>query len=195
MRVALASVAVLGWDIPGAAVIPMEGSAANAKIDRLIAGFKNASADFRILSIHTQDSSGNGKPEGPAFHQLKKIAERFILEASGDVVFGQGPHTWGGVKVLNRPDGNRGVIFTSLGNFIHPGLRTDPDNYIARALWDRKTLRLKEIQVHPFKNQRTAIELYTDFAATHAPNANFEWRRLTSKPNGVSTVGFAAGFR
>ena len=196
VRVAFAAVVSLSWDIPSAATLKLSGGpATDAKVDRLLADFQKADADFRILSIHTQDSSGEGRPEGPAFRMLKRVAERFVLEASGDVVFGEGPHTWGGVKVLTRADGKQGVIFTSLGNFIHDGLRDDRDNYIARALWDRDTLRLREVQVTPFRNARTTLSTYSSAATTKPPLANFHWDPMTSKMNGGSVVGYSARFR
>ncbi len=196
VRVAIGAVAALPWNIPSAATILTNGAPTEeAKIDLLVSRFRAAPADFRILSIHTQDSSGNGRPEGPAFKLLKHISERFIREGSGDVVFGEGPHTWGGVKVIPSTNGKRGVIFTSLGNFIHGGLRTDSDNYLARALFDRKTLRLREVQVHPFKSMQNSIELYSKASDTKEPNANFRWDVIASKVNGMTAVGYSARFQ
>jgi hypothetical protein len=195
VRVALGAVATFSWDIPYAGTIRMDGGASSeAKIDKLVARFNAAAADFRILSIHTQDGTADGRPEGPAFLMLKHISERFVREASGDVVFGEGPHTWGGVKVIPSVDGKLGVVFTSLGNFIHAGLRTNSDNYIARGLWDRDTLRLCEVQVHPFMNLRTSLSLYSSAAQTKMPNANFQWDTVISRVNGKSTVGYSARF-
>lgn len=67
-------------------------------------------------------------------------------------MFQHGPHTWAGVKVISKPGGGKGVAFHGLGNFLHPGCKENPDNLIGRALFDVKTLKLKQVQVIPVVN-------------------------------------------
>ncbi len=196
VRVALGAISVLSWAIPGVATVNYnEPDEAIRKYTRLLESLSTADADLRILSVHTQDASGHRRKEAAGFRLLKKIGEDFILKYRGDVVFGEGPHTWGGVRVIPREDGHRGVIFTSLGNFIHQGLGSNPDNYVARALFDRNSLQLTEVQVVPFSNHKTRVNFYSPSARPIAPMSNFEWKAFESPLGGKQVSGFSARFR
>lgn len=154
VTIAMGAISLLNWDIPNAKVFDYTQADVEEQIDWYLKEFSDAQADLKILSIHTQDASGDKKPEALAFILLKKIAEKFILAHDGDLVFGHGPHAWGGVKYLEKKDKTQGVIFTSTGNFIHEGLSSVAQNYVARAIYDFSSMRLKQIQVIPFRNNR-----------------------------------------
>lgn len=196
VAVALGSISIIGWDIPHSASVNFGAKPAALKRAReLLKSFQAVPADFRILAIHTQDASGNAKPEAQAFLLLKQIATEFITEYGGHVVYGHGPHTWGGVKVLDRAGGGRGVIFTSLGNFIHQGLGKNADNSMGRAIFDLDRYELREVQVVPFVNLRTTVRFYPAPAKSggglgrKAPAANFDWRTSGDDAGRTSPVG------
>ncbi len=193
VRVALAAVSVLGWNIPNASTLNYN-DLSETQIRRTLESLRTADADLRILSIHTQDGS-NSRGEGPAFQALKSIAAEFIERYDGDVVFGQGPHTWGGVRVFEKPSGRRAVVFTSLGNFLHQGLGSNRDNYLGRALFDRETLSLREVQVYPFRNAKTSVSFYPMHQETKAPRSNFEWSPIQMNRPGAPLSGYSARFR
>jgi hypothetical protein len=79
----------------------------------------------------------------------------FVKSYNGDVVYGEGPHVWKPVRVVrkgSRFGGGTGVVFESLGNFLHPSLGAQSKNFIGRALYDLRTLKLRQIQVLPVAN-------------------------------------------
>lgn len=149
LKVAFASVYVAG------------GTCTNANcagnIEQVIQSFKLAhvaSADLKILSIHCLEFAGQQAP-------LIKLAQRFIKDFDGDIVFGAGPHRWFPVETIKKGE-KTGVIFHSLGNFIHGGLSKQAKNFIGRVLLDKKTLKLKQVQ---------AIPVFTFGAAAHFSQA------------------------
>jgi Bacterial capsule synthesis protein PGA_cap len=177
IRVAFAAIAIQPWSMKGVAEIVVGSETANKPdMVRLLSSLQKANADFRVLSIHTQDSSGNGRSEGPAFQTLKSVAQSFINNYNGNIVFGSGPHTQAGVKVVERSDGRKGVIFTSLGNFLHPGLGGHSDNYLGRAAFDlENNFQLKFVQVFPLSNiGGPAIRYHMD---ARNPMSNFTWTK------------------
>ena len=54
--------------------------------------------------------------------------------------------------MVRKADGKAGVVFESLGNFLHPNLAAQQKNYIGRALFDKDTLALSQVQVLPIQN-------------------------------------------
>ena len=197
VRVAFGAVALLSWDIPNSGSLNFsDRNSLQARANKILKSLGKADADLRILSIHTQDATGDHKPEAQAFLALKLIAEKFVKDYRGSIVFGEGPHTWGGVRVIERsPEkgGGRGVIFTSLGNFVHQGLGSNSDNYIARALFDAN-FNLNEVQVIPFVNQKTQLSFFKSPGATKKPRSNFEWKSGLLNAGSKEVAGFAARF-
>jgi poly-gamma-glutamate synthesis protein (capsule biosynthesis protein) len=124
----------------------------------------DAPADLRVLALHSQDSQ-------PA---LVKTGTDFIRRYGGDVVMGHGPHIWKPVRVLERPDGKRGVFFESLGNFLHPGCASQARNFVGRALFDA-SLTLRQIQLVPVANDHQDVRVSTADAA-EVP-ANLRWTK------------------
>lgn len=186
VRVALGALTIVGWDMPNTNAINVSRGDVDAQITAALAGFLTAKADIRILSIHTQDGSGHRKREQRAFLALKTAAQRFITRYNGDVVFGHGPHTYAGVRLIPKRGGGHGVIFTSLGNFIHDGLSSNADNYLARAVFDFKAMKLKQVQVLPYRNGKSPSPVsFYGYVNPRDPsardleekiNANFEWQ-------------------
>jgi poly-gamma-glutamate synthesis protein (capsule biosynthesis protein) len=103
------------------------------------------------------------------------VAESFIHSYNGNIVFGHGPHTKAGVKVVQRNDGRKGVIFTSLGNFLHPGLAPHYDNYVGRAVFDFETRQLRFVQVYPLGNTGDSVE-FMKTSEAKSPISNFTWK-------------------
>ncbi|MFZ9520913.1 MAG: CapA family protein, partial [Silvanigrellaceae bacterium] len=139
-------------------------SACEARVQALLGGMKSAAGDLRILSVHSQ---GNA-----AFIRGKNWSERFIREFSGDVVFASGPHTWAGVKIVERDSGGRGVVFNGLGNFMHNQVAPNPDNLIGRVLLDSKTLQPKQVQVIPVLNNARDVDVVLAEPGKGLPRAN-----------------------
>lgn len=152
IQVTMGAISLLNWDIPYGQSFNYDEEGWEAKVTEYLKLFNDYSTGLKILSIHTQDKSGYKKDEAAAFVALKKVAMEFVEQYDGDIVFGHGPHSWGGVKMVEKKNGKKGVIFTSLGNFIHYGLGAVPDNYIARAIFDIRNLRIKQVHVIPFLN-------------------------------------------
>lgn len=201
VKVSFMSLSIVGWDISDAASLNFTNRS-HAQVmeeaEDYLKAFDQSEAKIRILSLHTQDGSGNNKNEDRAFLFLKEISELFIDKYDGKIIFGQGPHTKGGIQVyLNRENKPHAVIFTSLGNFIHQGLAIHGDNYLGRIILDFSSpdLIIKEIQAIPLKNEKTKISFYDinsirvpettnrnakqiPFNGTpSAPYSNFEWTK------------------
>jgi hypothetical protein len=126
---------------------------------------RNAAADLRVLSIHSQGSQG----------ALVDLGIRFLKDFDGDVVFGHGPHVWAPVRVVEKKDGRRGVMFESLGNFIHPGLAAQSKNLIGRVLIDPSSLAIKQVQIIPVATNGGSASFSSASATSLAANVN--WRR------------------
>lgn len=175
VKVAFAAIAVQSWRMNGVAqIVTGSENAEKPLVKQLLRSLQQSRADFRILSVHTQDESGNGRAEGVAFRTLKRLGETFIKEYGGNLVFGHGPHTKAGVKVVSRNDGRQGVIFTSLGNFVHPGLAQHGDNYVGRAVFDLSKNELRFVQVLPLRNVDGTVE-FLSASTVSQPNSNFAW--------------------
>jgi len=190
----LSSPAVLSFNVKGRAVKVVFGSVAfqswdcvdstcEARIQGLLTAMKNTQGDLKILSLHSQGSD--------AFNRGKKWSERFVREFSGDIVFAHGPHTWAGVKVLQKPDGRSGVVFHGLGNFMHNQVAPNPDNLIGRVLLDSKTLQPKQVQVIPVLNNAVNVDVVLAPASKALPKANMEWTRAALSAHKPVPIGFA----
>ncbi len=195
VKVAFMSLSIVGWDIPDAASLNFSNKShaqVMSEAENYLKSFDQSDAKIRILSLHTQDGTGNNKMEDKAFVLLKEISELFIDKYDGKIIFGQGPHTKGGIQVyLNKDRKPSAVIFTSLGNFIHQGLAIHGDNYLGRVLFDSSSadLPIKEIQAIPLKNEKVKVSFYDMNAIRNpeglkqtaftnmpsAPYSNFEW--------------------
>jgi hypothetical protein len=129
----------------------------------LLEALGQTNADLRILSIHSQGSHD----------KLIRFGRQFIEEYGGDVVFGHGPHKWKPVHVINKPGGGRGVMFESLGNFIHPNLRAQSKNIVGRALLDLQSLELVQVQAKAVQN--TGYDAVDGPADPTTLEANITW--------------------
>lgn len=141
-----------GSGYTGRATCPL--ATCKSELDPLMRALAAAPADLRILSLHSV-----GKTDQL---ELARLGVRFVEEFGGDVVFGHGPHVWSRVQVARKPDGKPGVVFESLGNFIHPGVGTQARNIIGRALFDSKTLELKQVQVIPISGAGATMRFATN---------------------------------
>lgn len=201
VKVAFGTFSILSWQILNSASINYKSKSSQARANKMIRSFQDVQADLKILAIHTQDSSGHNKNEGSALKLLKKVSEDFINKADGTIVYGQGPHTWAGVKVIEKDNGKRGVIFTSLGNFMHQGVRDHSENYLGRALVSFETMDVKEVQVLPLKNLRNGdrTKAYASFYSRKynikkMPNSNFKWQETFLDSGAKNIQTFYAHF-
>ena len=112
----------------------------------IINNFKKTKADFKILMIHTMSNQ----------EKLIEVGNRFIKEANGDVVFGSGPHRWKPIRYVQKGLGH-GIIFDSLGNFLHPSMAAQSKNIISRILIDPLTKKIVQVQALSVKNYRNTI--------------------------------------
>lgn len=135
----------------GRATCPL--AACKTDIDPIMAALQAADADLRILALHSVGKSDQ--------LELARLGVRFVEKFGGDVVYGSGPHVWSRVQVARKPNGKPGVVFESLGNFIHPGLGTQARNIIGRALFDAKTLELAQVQVIPISGAGARMRFAT----------------------------------
>lgn len=103
------------------------------------AGSMASHAGLRILALHSWD---------PSSHQrLKAILRSWLSRGLVDVAIGSGPHVAEAVAVVKTPRGS-GVLATSLGNFIHSSLSSQPNNVVLQTTWSfdpaRQRLRLDQ---------------------------------------------------
>lgn len=111
---------------------------------QMLESLRDAQADIRILAIHSMAAADQD--------ELVRLGTEFVKKYDGDVVFGSGPHVWKPVRVVRKESGGTGVVFESLGNFIHPSLGAQAKNFIGRALFDPENLKLRQVQVLPIAN-------------------------------------------
>lgn len=138
----------------------------------LLESLRDAQADLRILAIHSMGPSDQD--------ELVKLGVSFVKKYKGDVVFGHGPHVWKPVRVVRKEGGGTGVVFESLGNFLHPSLGAQSKNFIGRALFDPETMKLRQVQVLPVANSGRDVRWSTADGASL--QANLRW---TDAPRGV----------
>ncbi len=129
----------------------------------LLEALGRTNVDLRILTIHSQRNHD----------QLISIGRSFIEDYDGDVVFGHGPHVWKPVHVIDKNGLGRGVMFESLGNFIHPSLRAQARNLVGRALFDLETLQLSQVQAMAVKT--TGFDAVESSADPTSLEANVTW--------------------
>jgi hypothetical protein len=90
------------------------------------------------------------------------------------VVFGSGPHRWRPVRIVQSVTGKKGVLFESVGNFIHPALVPGSEHIVGRVLFDLKTLKLKQVQAIPINVNR----IYVSFGGANPRGlkSNLTWK-------------------
>jgi hypothetical protein len=155
VRVAFASV------YTGRASCPLASCQDDAKA--IMASLRDAAADLRILALHSQDSQPKLVATGTAF----------IRDYGGDVVFGHGPHVYKPVHVVRKPNGAAGVMFESLGNFLHPACAAQTKNYIGRALFDPASMRLRQVQLIPVAN--SGLDVHLSAVDARKVASNLRW--------------------
>jgi poly-gamma-glutamate synthesis protein (capsule biosynthesis protein) len=161
---------------------------ANCNEDRywVLQNLRDADADLRILAIHVLEF-------GDAWQRIAEVGAEFIRNYQGDVVYGHGPHVWKPVHVVERNDGSgrKGVVFTSVGNFIHPGLSAQARNAIGRALLDPETLALRQIQVLTVATAGGSASYGSTPAAQIGAygNTSIPWQDFTERSTGVAIRG------
>ncbi|MDA8792201.1 CapA family protein [Bacteriovoracaceae bacterium] len=178
IKFAFASLGIFSWNIPNAATVAKKSFKQDQDLMQVMfPSFDQSNAEIKILSLHTQDKSGHNKAEDWAFLKLKAIAEYFIKNHGGNVVFGHGPHTFAGIKVLTNSRGQKSVIFSSLGNFIHQGLSMREDNYLGRVLLNPETMDVEQIMAMPLINRKETVEFFNNSLKTKI-NSNFKWQKV-----------------
>lgn len=138
-----------------------------------------AEADLRILSIHSWNDSTQV--------ELVRTGKDFIQNYNGDIVFGHGPHVWKPVNIVQSNSGKRGVMFESLGNFIHPNLAPKQQDMIGRVLVDINTLQIKQVQAIPLKVDAAIAGFAGALNPSSIPASNFRWQTIND-PNWHSGV-------
>lgn len=83
-------------------------------------------AGLRILALHSRD---------PSSHQrLKVLLCSWLSRGLVDVAIGSGPHAAEAVGVVKTLRGSC-LLTTSVGNFIHPTLSSQPNKVILQTIW------------------------------------------------------------
>jgi len=134
----------------------------------LFESMRDAPADIRILSLHSMGPTDQD--------EAVRTGTEFVKSYNGDVVYGEGPHVWKPVRVVRKGasfGGGTGVVFESLGNFLHPSLGAQAKNFIGRALYDLRTLKLRQIQVLPVANSGRDVKWSSVDGS--ALQANLQW--------------------
>lgn len=81
---------------------------------------------LRVLALHSWNVSSH--------ERLKSILRSWLKQGLIDIAIGSGPHIAEPISIVQTPRGPR-VMATSLGNFIHPSLASQPNNVILRTQW------------------------------------------------------------
>ena len=136
----------------------------------LLRSLRDSNADVRILSIHSWNSATQ--------QQLVNTGREFIRNYKGDIVFGHGPHVWKPVTIVQSNSGKKGVMFESLGNFIHPNLAAKRQDMIGRVLLDLETLKIRQIQAIPLKVNGAKASFAGALSPRSIPARNFTWRSI-----------------
>jgi hypothetical protein len=138
----------------------------------LFESMRDAQADIRILSLHSMGPTDQD--------EAVRAGTEFVKSYNGDVVYGEGPHVWKPVRVVRKAasfGGGTGVVFESLGNFLHPSLGAQAKNFIGRALYDLRTLKLRQVQVLPVANAGRDVKWSSVDGG--ALQANLKWSPAT----------------
>ncbi|AKV00829.1 hypothetical protein AKJ09_07492 [Labilithrix luteola] len=141
----------------------------------LFESLRDADADVRILALHSMAAADQD--------ELVRAGVEFVKSYGGDVVFGSGPHVWKPVRVVRKNAsfrGGTGVVFESLGNFLHPSLGAQTKNFIGRALYDLETKTLRQVQVLPVANAGRDVRWSSVNGGSL--ESNLRW---TAAPHGV----------
>jgi Bacterial capsule synthesis protein PGA_cap len=138
--------------------------------NKVLQSLRDADADLRIISIHSWDEASQ--------QHLVATGTKFIRDYRGDIVFGHGPHEWKPVNIIQSNSGKKGVMFESLGNFIHPSLSAKRKDLIGRVLFDLETLQIRQIQAIPLKVDASNASFQGALAATSIPTKNFTWQEI-----------------
>ena len=142
----------------------------------LFESMRDAQADIRILSLHSMGPTDQD--------EAVRTGIEFVKSYGGDVVYGEGPHVWKPVRVVRKSatfGGGTGVVFESLGNFLHPSLGAQAKNFIGRALFDLRSLKLRQVQVLPVANAGHDVKWSTSTDGAQL-QSNLRW---TPSPHGV----------
>ena len=134
----------------------------------VLRSLRDADADLRILSMHSWTKQTQ--------RELINTGVEFIKYYNGDIVFGHGPHHLKPVRVVESLNGKKGVMFESLGNFIHPSLAASSDHIIGRVLFDLETMKLQQIQIIPIAVSRITVS-FNSINPLKVP-ANLSWQYL-----------------
>lgn len=94
-------------------------------IERYAADFSNQRG-LRVLALHSWDPSSHAR--------LKALLRSWLQRGLIDVGVGSGPHIANDVVVVKGSLGP-GVLATSVGNFIHPSLSSQPYNIALLTRW------------------------------------------------------------
>jgi len=132
----------------------------------VLRSLRDADADVRILSIHSWT--------GETQKELVNTGVKFIKYYNGDIVFGHGPHHVKPVRIVESLNGKKGVLFESLGNFIHPSLGSSNDHIIGRVLFDLDTMKLRQVQIIPIAVNRITVS-FNSINPLNVP-ANLSWQ-------------------
>lgn len=168
IRIAFANLYVAGGDCTYVACVEKDELT-------VLRSLRDADVDLRILSLHSWTDSTQ--------KQLVNIGVKFIQYFEGDIVFGHGPHRWAPVRIVESETGRRGVLFESLGNFIHPSLQPSSQHLIGRVLFDLDRLELRQVQIIPIAVSRVHVSFQGTGDAKKVPanvtwkNVEQEWRR------------------
>jgi poly-gamma-glutamate synthesis protein (capsule biosynthesis protein) len=148
-------------------------AACSADKRALFESMRDANADLRILSLHSMGPTDQD--------EAVKTGAEFVKSYNGDVVYGEGPHVWKPIRVVRKDasfGGGTGVVFESLGNFLHPSLGAQAKNFIGRALYDLRTLKLRQVQVLPVANAGHDVK-WSSSVDGGALQANLKWSPAT----------------
>ncbi len=134
----------------------------------VLRSLRDADADIRILAIHSWNTQTH--------KQLLNTGVKFIQYYNGDIVLGGPHHVELELRIVESLNDKKGVMFESLGNFIHPSLGSSNNHIIGRVLFDVDTLKLRQVQVIPIAVNRITVS-FNSINPLSVP-ANLTWKKV-----------------
>jgi hypothetical protein len=158
--------------------------------ERVLNALRDAKADVRILSMHSREwLSGLSIEENKdQLDKLYSMGEAAVTQAGVDVVFGSGPHIAMPVRTFRKPNRDQGVVFLSLGNFIHPLLSGQSTSLVGRVLFNTNDSSAVQVQAMMIGTNGESVSV-RNFDPSNAFVGGSPWR-VGKDPSTALNVGY-----
>lgn len=133
-------------------------------------------SDIILLALHWGDEYARTPNQ-----TQKELAHQFI-EAGADIIFGHHPHVLQPIEWIDKPDGGKGVVVYSLGNFLNG--QTTENEYIdiggmievsikKKMAGESTVTTIENVDFHPTFNSSTHFKNYRVYPIDEAKEKGF----------------------